>query len=736
MKKKKFKSLSRILQDRNSKIYKKKIRYLVTKIREKQLEYNNLKISDFKNKIQYYRNKNINENILIEVYALVTQAIKILYGLDLYDVQLEGAISLNQGKIAEMKTGEGKTITSALPIILNALNQSVHVVTVNQYLAKRDKEYLETLYTSLGFTVGINLNDMKVPDKKKAYNSDIVYSTASELGFDYLKDNMITNIEDRVNKKGYNFALIDEVDLVLIDEARTPLIIGQPKKDNKAEIIKAQNVIKSLNKNDYEFDIQSKGVALTESGLEKVCESYNIKNLYSKENISIMYRINQALLANVAYHKDIDYAIAKEKKNKEKEIVIIDQFTGRLYFGRRYTNGLHQAIEAKHLKEGIQINDETKTVATITLQNFFRLYSKLSGMSGTAKEEAKEFYDIYGLEVIEIDTNKPIIREDLPIILFEKKDEKWKFIIERVKYHNSKNRPVLIGTVSVEDSEIVSSLLKLNKLPHQVLNAKQDKSEAYIIKNAGKRKQITVATNMAGRGTDIKVDDGTELVVIVTELNESLRIDNQLKGRTSRQGDYGITETILSIEDGIFKKSKVSSLKALTIINPLPPTLESILRLVQEELESSGYASRQNSLKYDDVIREQREIFYKTRNEIIENIESREIYYNKLGGENLQYIKNFSWNDKKMKDDILKDILLSSLDNAWIDHIDLLEKLKEGIAWRGYNGANPIITYQNEAQELWDNFKNIVKDSININSKKVNEINFSEFQSAYERRIV
>ena len=733
--KNKFKSLSTILEERNSNRYKKRITSIVSEIRDKQIDYKNSTLLDLKNKIQTYKDKKISNEMLVDVYAIVTQSIFLLYGLNLYDVQIEGAIALHQGKIAEMKTGEGKTITSSLPIILNALNGSVHVVTVNEYLAKRDKEYLEKLYNSLGLSVGLNLNEMKFVEKKKAYNSDIVYSTASELGFDYLKDNMVTSLDDKVNKKGYNYTLIDEVDLVLIDEARTPLIIGKPKSDNKTEIIKAQNVVKSLIPEDYEFDTKSKGVALTKSGLDKVCNSYNIKNLYSKENISIMYRINQALLANIAYHKDIDYAIAKQSKRKEKEIVIIDQFTGRLYFGRRYTNGLHQAIEAKHLRDGIEIKDETKTVATITLQNFFRLYKKISGMSGTAKEESKEFYDIYGLEVIKIDTNKPVNREDFPIILFEKKAEKWNFIIERIKYHNSKNRPILVGTVSVEDSEVVSKLLKQNKLPHQVLNAKQDKSEADIIKKAGHKKQITVATNMAGRGTDIKVDDDTELVVFVTELNESLRIDNQLKGRTSRQGAYGITETILSIEDSIFKKSKVSSLKTLTIINPLPPALESILRLVQEELESSGYASRQNALKYDDVIREQREIFYKTRDKIINNITDREIYYNNLGGENIYYIKNFTHKDEKFKNELIKDILLSSLDNAWIDHIDLLEKLKEGITWRAYNGANPIITYQDEAKELWEIFKKNVKESINLNSKKINEVDLSEFKTAYERRI-
>lgn len=726
-----MKSLSEILHNKQVKSHKQKNLKTVKSIRMAISNNKDLTIEELKERVQSYRNHN---NIdIVNIYAYVTLAIEKIYGLKLYDVQLEGALTLNQGMIAEMKTGEGKTITSALPIILNALSGHVHVVTVNPYLARRDKEYLEKLYSSLGFTTGLNLNEMKIPEKKKAYEADITYSTASEFGFDFLRDNMVMDIDERLNPFGLNYAIIDEVDLVLIDEARTPLIIGKPKEDNQAEIIKADNVAKRLKSEDYHFDPQSKAVILTDSGQNKVEDSYNIDNLYSTENIGIMYRINQALLANISYQKDIDYALAKHSKKEPKELVIIDTFTGRLQFGRRFTNGLHQALEAKHRKEGIEIKDESVTVATITLQNYFRKYKKLSGMTGTAKEESKELNQIYGLEVVQIDTNKPLNREDFPIIILENKNEKWDYVVERIKYHHEKGRPILIGTVSVDDSETLSRLLKNKKLYHRVLNAKQDSEEAEIISKAGKLNAITVATNMAGRGTDIKVDEGTELVVFLTELNESLRIDNQLKGRTSRQGAYGITETILSVEDEVFKKSNISQLKRLTAINPLPPSLEKILRTVQRELESAGYSSRNNSLKYDDVIREQRDIFYKTRNKILETKDLKDCY-EKMGGKHYNELEEFS-KDTDLKNKILREILLYSLDESWVSHIDKLEKLKSGITWRSYNGSNPIIIYQNEAKELWNEFIINISNNINLLTKDVNKTGYKKFKSVYERKI-
>lgn len=728
--------LSTYLQKKQDLKNKKETKKTVSLIRKTIPLYENKTLDELKSSIQEFRlDKRIESKKLIHVYAITTVAIKLIYNIELYDVQLEGAITLNNGKIAEMKTGEGKTITSSLPVILNALDNHVHVVTVNPYLAKRDKEELEKLYSALGFTTGLNTSEMKSVEKKLAYECDIMYSTASELGFDYLRDNMVTSLEERVNPYGYNFALIDEVDLVLIDEARTPLIIGKPKEDDKNLIIKADNIVKKLLHSDYEIDPQSKGIALLSTGIDKIENFYSIDNLYSQENIPVMYRINQALLANYAYQKDIDYAIARQNKKSKKEIVIIDKFTGRLFFGRRFTNGLHQAIEAKHRKEGIQIQDETQTVATITLQNYFRSYSKLAGMSGTAKEEAKEFNDIYGLEVVEIKPNKPLNRKDFPILILEDKQEKWDYVLNRIKYHHDKGRPVLIGTVSVEDSEVLSNLLKNNKLNHSVLNAKQDKSEAEIIKNAGKAGQITVATNMAGRGTDIKVDKNTELVVILTELNESLRIDNQLKGRTSRQGAYGITETILSIHDTIFEKTNVSAVKSLTAVNPLPPAFESILRMVQEELESSGYSSRNNSLKYDDVIREQRNLFYKARNYILETKNDLEKVYKNFGGKHIDKINDFAKNSS-LKESLLREYLLYALDNSWVEHIDKLEKLKDGISWRSYNGSNPIIIYQNEAKELWEIFLKDTSIKLNAISQEVEKLDYKKMKSAYERKIL
>lgn len=696
--------------------YTKKLNKITDEIKSISKDLENLSTEELSKEFQKYKKQSIEQanNNLKNVYAIVYVLFKKIYNITLHDVQLHGAIALYDGNIAEMRTGEGKTYTSALPTILNATIAPTHVVTVNEYLAKRDKEELEPLYKSLGFTVGLNLNEMNITQKRTAYDCDIMYSTANELGFDYLKDNMVPNLSYRVNQHGYNSTLIDEVDLVLIDEARTPLIIGQDSKSPAGPIMEAQNIVSTLSpETDLKIDYKSRSVSLTNAGAEKVANAYNLVNIYDEDNIGYMHLINEALLANFIYKENVDYAITK---GKNKEVCIIDSFTGRMQPGRRFSNGLHQALEAKHLRNGVEIKEENKTIATITLQNYFRLYNKISGMSGTAIEEQNEFQEVYGLKVIPIQPNKPLIRKDEEIIAFTTAKMKWDYVVERIIYHNKEHRPVLVGTVSVEDSELLSKRLSKARLKHKVLNAKQNEEEAKIIAQAGAKNAITIATNMAGRGTDIKVDDDTELVVILTELNESSRIDNQLKGRTSRQGAPGRTETIISLEDSIFKRVNVDFMKRFNLTNPLPKQFIKAFKSIQEELESNSYSARRSALKFDDVIREQRNIFYNTRNKILQSFHNKnnfivELMYEALSG-NEEALNNFNFLtvDDKAKRALAKEVLLYSLDKAWVDHIDKLEALKSGIGWRGQNGKNPIITYQNEANELYEKFKQQVYD--------------------------
>lgn len=704
--------------------------YLIEKENKKYKKYLNSKVSEIRKSMEFYKGisdkelrshyetiKQQNKPLidkLVEVYAITGVVAERTLGLSVYDVQLQGAVALFEGNIAEMKTGEGKTLTSAFPIVLRATEGlGCHVVTVNEYLTQRDHSILEPIYTFLGLTSSVNLNEHSRGKKKESYKADIMYSTASELGFDYLRDNMVSNLGDKVNQRTYNYALIDEVDLVLIDEARTPLIIGKPFDNDEAMVIKAQYAINKLKKDDLELDFKNNNVTLLESGQEKIEEYFNLDNLYSEDNTLIAHYVHQALIANFIFMEDKDYAITKsEGKNI---ISIIDTFTGRISHGRRFTNGLHQALEAKHIKDKVEILEETKSVATITLQNFFRLYTKLAGMTGTGKEERSEFMEIYGLNVVEIDTNKPVIREDKPIIMYNTKAEKWKAVTKKtVEYHNQ-GHPVLIGTVSVEDSEILSKHFKAIKLKHQVLNAKQDSKEAEIISYAGVKGAVTIATNMAGRGTDIKVDPDYKLVVISTELNESTRIDNQLKGRTSRQGAPGITETIISADDGIFSKTALSD--RIRMINKGLGDTKNFIKLiktVQNELESAAFAARRFSLKYDDIIREQRASFYNARNKVLElkTYEDAILYINKLSKKKLNKKIESIKGSKDGLTRMIRDLLLYSMDQAWINHIGNLETLKQGISWRAQSGHNPIIIYQNESKLLYDEFLDEIAETI------------------------
>lgn len=723
--------------------------YLIEKENKKYKAYLNDMVSKIRVSMEFYKDSSDKElkghfakikeekrelkDKLVEIYAISTIVIERVTGMKLYDVQLQGAVALFEGNIAEMKTGEGKTITSSLPVILRATEgKGCHVVTVNEYLAKRDKEILEPIYKFLGLTVSLNLNMDTRSKKKESYKADIMYSTASELGFDYLNDNMVMRIEDKVNFRGfYNYALIDEVDLVLIDEARTPLIIGKPFENDTIGVIKAQMAVSKLKPSDVTIDMKNRSVVLTESGQEIIQNYYKIENLYSKENTEIVHQVQQALSANFVFKADIDYSVTIE--NGKRTITIIDSFTGRLAIGRRFSQGLHQAIEAKHQKDKVEILEENKTVATITLQNFFRLYNKLAGMSGTAKEERSEFTEIYGLNVVEIDTNKPVIREDKPMVMYNNLDEKWKAITHAtVEYHNEGN-PVLIGTVSVEDSEILSNEFKKIGLKHQVLNAKQDAKEAHIISKAGVKGAVTISTNMAGRGTDIKVDEGYKLIVISTELNESKRIDNQLKGRTSRQGAPGVTETIISAEDRIFTKTALSDkFKRINMGVGQTKAFAKLVESVQEELESASFAARRSSLKYDDIIREQRKIFYEARDKVLElnNYKEAEEYLEKVSGKIYDLNKIAGSNEGKIR--MIRDLLLYAMDAAWIDHIDNLETLKQGIGWRAQSGHNPIIIYQNEAKLLYDEFLDNIKESIETMITKLVTINDGVKINAYE----
>lgn len=689
------------------------------------------RIHEIKNYIKIYENKSDDElkeefqklktdsrdldSKLEEVYAIVYLVIQRTHGMTAYDVQLQGGITLFDGKIAEMKTGEGKTITSVFPVVLRAMSgNGVHVISVNEYLTERDYNNLKPIYEFLGLTVALNKHDDNRTVKIKSYEADIMYSTASTLGFDYLNDNLVMDKSQKVGKRKKYFALIDEIDLVLIDEARTPLIIGRSQSNESPNIIRAQYAVEKLKSEDVIVDIKSQSVVLTKEGESKIGEYFGIENIYDEQHTEIFHLVYQALLANFVFKEDVDYSVTLEKGSKT--ITIIDTFTGRLYFGRRYNNGLHQALEAKHHKDGVLLQDENQSTATITLQNFFKLYDYLAGMSGTAKEEYTEFLEIYGLHVIEIDTNKPLIREDKPLELYQTLEEKWDRVVELTSEYNKEGHPVLIGTVSVEDSEYLSNKFKKAKIKHQLLNAKQDSREAEIISKAGKKGSVTISTNMSGRGTDILVDENYKLIVISTELNESTRIDNQLKGRTSRQGAPGVTETILSAEDSIFVKTKITDkLKLLvTVSQGRSKQVDKLLKNVQSELEAASFSARRYSLKYDDIIRDQRSNFYSARDKVLEigNLGTGIEYLNKLSrNDYTNIIKSASGSDtQKIK--MLQDLLLLALDGAWIQHINNLEILKSGIGWRASSGHNPIIVYQNEAKLLYDEFQDTIRESL------------------------
>ena len=702
------------------------------------------------------------DSLLYEAFAVVREAAKRVLGLFPYKVQVMGGIVLHHGDVPEMRTGEGKTLTATMPVYLNALaGKGVHVVTVNEYLTERDATEMGELYSWLGLSVGINLAAKSPMEKKEAYLCDITYSTNSEIGFDYLRDNMVVRAENMVQRP-LNYALVDEVDSILIDEARTPLIVSGANAVETSQLYHmADHFVKSLDKDDYIIDVQSKTIGLSDSGIDKAESYFKLDNLYDIENVALTHFVDNALRANYIMILDIDYVVSEEQ-----EILIVDQFTGRTMEGRRYSDGLHQAIEAK---EGVPIQDETKTSASITYQNLFRMYKKLAGMTGTGKTEEEEFREIYNIRVIPIPTNRPIQRIDHSDLLYASIDAKFKAVIEDVKARYQKGQPVLVGTVAVETSDYISKKLVAAGVPHEVLNAKNHYREAQIIMNAGQRGAVTIATNMAGRGTDIKLGEGVRelggLCVIGTERHESRRIDNQLRGRSGRQGDPGESQFYLSLEDDLMKRFGSERLKGVfERLNMSDEAIESRMltrqvEAAQKRVEGNNYDTRKQVLQYDDVMREQREIIYAQRYDVITADrdlapEIHAMIRRTIGrivdaharskqDEKLEAILNFAkynllpedsislsdlegLSDQAIKDELyqralkvydnqvakLRDedavkefqkvLILRVVDNKWTDHIDALDQLRNAVGLRGYAQNNPVVEYQAEGFRMFN----------------------------------
>lgn len=712
---------------------------------------------------QRYQNGETLDQLLPEAFAVVREAAKRVLGLYPYRVQIMGGIVMHNGDVPEMRTGEGKTLTATMPVYLNALaGEGVHVITVNEYLATRDATEMGEVYSWLGLSVGINLSAKSPYEKREAYNCDITYSTNSEIGFDYLRDNMVVRQEDMV-QRSLNFALVDEVDSVLIDEARTPLIVsGQVTSETSQLYIRADKFVKTLESVDYVIDVPTKTIGLTDSGIDKAEEYFHLENLYDLENVALTHYIDNALRANYIMILDIDYVVSENG-----EILIVDQFTGRTMEGRRFSDGLHQAIEAK---EGVRIQEESKTSASITYQNMFRMYKKLAGMTGTAKTEEEEFREVYNMRIIPIPTNRPVARIDHPDLLYPTLASKFRAVVEDVKRRHAKGQPVLVGTVSVETSDLISKKLVEAGIPHEVLNAKNHFKEAQIIMNAGQRGAVTIATNMAGRGTDIKLGEGVRelggLCVIGTERHESRRIDNQLRGRAGRQGDPGESQFYLSLEDDLMRRFGSDRIKAFldrmnldeeeAVIKSKMLTRQ--VESAQKRVEGNNYDMRKQVLQYDDVMREQREIIYAERHDVItadrdlapeikamikrtinravdahsradreegikailnfaksnlvaedsikladlENLEFEEIkeelYKRALAVYDAQIAK---LHDEEAVKEFQKVLILMVVDNKWTDHINALDQLRQSVGLRGYAQNNPVVEYQSEGFRMF-----------------------------------
>ena len=757
----------------------KRFNEIATKIDALDSEYSKLsdkklaaKTDEFKKRLEDGANL---EDILIEAFATIREAAYRIIGEKAYFCQLLGGLAIHYGNIAEMKTGEGKTLTTIFPAYLNALTGAgVHVVTVNEYLTQRNAEWMGPVFNFLGLTVGVNLRELSPKEKREVYNCDIMYTTNNELGFDYLRDNMVVRKEDRVGRR-LNYCIIDEVDSVLIDEARTPLIISGGVMQNVNLFEQADNFAKSLKENvDYVKEEKARSITLTDEGAHKCEKAFHINNLYDINNTALVHHINLALKANYFMKNDVDYVV------QDGEVVIVDQFTGRLMKGRAFSEGLHQAIEAK---EHVKINQETKTLATITFQNLFRMYNKLSGMTGTAKTEEEEFRNIYNMYVICIPTNKPVIREDATDLLYPGKEGKYNAIIRVVEERHKLGQPILIGTIAIETSELLSKMLTKKKIPHEVLNAKNHAREAEIIAHAGEKGAVTIATNMAGRGTDIKLGEGVKelggLCVIGTERHESRRIDNQLRGRAGRQGDPGFSQFFVSFEDDLLVRFGSDRYKEMmanigftgdqAIRNKM---FAKTVETAQKRVEGNNFDIRKHLLSYDDVMNTQRNVIYERRNEILDNesihetvltgfkeyitnlvmshlIDSRSLgetdYSEILEASNENLLRKYRLslseiNDKKPEEviDIIyekvvkdyeekladipeeitrefeKAISLRVIDSNWMEHISTMSHLREGVGLRGYANVNPLDAYTKEGYTLFDNMLNKINSDISI----------------------
>ncbi len=745
----------------------KRIDKIVDQIEALDEDMQKLKDKDFKAKTEEFKNRINNgetlDDILPEAFALAREACFRGIGEKPFRVQLIGGLAIHRGNIAEMKTGEGKTLTTVLPAYLNALGgQGVHVITTNEYLSTRNAEWMRPIYDLLGVSVGINTRDKSPKEKQEAYNADITYSTNNEIGFDYLRDNMAVRRENRT-QRGLNFAIIDEVDSILIDEARTPLIIsgGSAKSSNIYK--EADRVAKALKIDDYVVDEKTKRVTLTEEGVKNAEKLLHLDNLYDIKNSVMVHNLDKALVANYGFKRDVDYVVENDK------VIIVDTFTGRLMHGRQFSEGLHQAIEAK---ENVTINEETKTLATITFQNLFRMYNKLSGMTGTAKTEEEEFRNIYNTYVVCIPTNKPVIRDDQVDLIYASLNGKYKALVRTVKEIHKSGRPVLVGVASVETSEVISQLLSKAGIKHELLNAKNHEREAHIIEHAGEKGAVTIATNMAGRGTDIKLGVGVRelggLFVIGTERHDSRRIDNQLRGRSGRQGDPGTTRFFVSMEDDLMIKFGSDKMKSVmerlgfgddqAISNKM---ISNSIESAQKKVEGFNFDRRKALLDYDNVISKQREIVYERRNEILDNdsirdrvletfktfvknqveshiepegrltdndleniieqfnahlLKRKKLTKKALEDKSIDEVTNYIYDividdyKKKLEDvpeeiqnDFEKTISLKIIDKNWMNQLDEMEALKEGVGLRGYAQSNPLQVYALEGFQMFDN---------------------------------
>ncbi|MDD6460093.1 MAG: preprotein translocase subunit SecA [Absicoccus porci] len=739
------------------------------------------KTSEYRNRLQHGETV---DDILYEAFATAREAAYRVINEKPFKVQIMGALAMHKGDIAEMKTGEGKTLTATMTVYANALaGQGVHVITVNEYLAGRDAGWMGEIYRFLGLTVGVNKRELSPKQKREAYACDITYTTNSELGFDYLRDNMVTSVDERV-MRGLHMAIVDEVDSVLIDESRTPLIISGGKKNTANLYIQADKFVKTLTapeyetdsfthekkliSGDYDIDEKTRQIMLSEEGVTKAEKYFKIANLYDTDHTQLVHHINQALRANYIMTKEVEYVVTDDK-----EIVIVDQFTGRLMPGRAYSDGLHQAIEAK---EGVPIKEETSTLATITYQNFFRLYEKLAGMTGTAKTEEEEFLSTYNMRVVCIPTNRPIQRKDLPDEIYAHKKDKYEALVREVKALYHKGQPVLVGTIAVETSELISGMLKQEGIPHNLLNAKNHAKEAEIIALAGRPKSVTIATNMAGRGTDIKLTPESRelggLAVLGSERHESRRIDNQLRGRSGRQGDPGFSRFYVSLEDDLMIRFGGNKLQKLfERVGDEKIESKAVTRSItqaQKRVEGYNFDMRKQLLDYDDVLRRQREIIYAERNKILESSEVHEmvhdifenaldqtieanltenkknvdatnlvkslemmglqdekaIHVSEIEGKSIQetkeYCLNKMWNGyedeiKLVKDQFMpfeKTVVLRNIDRNWIQHIDQMDKLRGGIYLRSYAQNNPLQQYVEEGFAMFDEMNHRINREI------------------------